>query len=101
MKIRDLLTESVIAQPGQYILKKGNLFYVLETNLVNGEPKPKVWAHFVDKMYRNKDGKIKYTRSKPVVSVGLDNDAKLLSPNDAYHEYKILTTPMRRLSKKD
>lgn len=94
MRLRDILTESIAVQQGQYILKNGNLFYVIEPNVVNGDVKTKAIVHLVDKMYRTEDGKIRYTRSKPVTTVGLTAEAKVLSPADAYREYKILSTPM-------
>ena len=94
MRLRDILTESVAVKRGQYILKNGNLFFVIEPNVVNGDVKSKAIVHLVDTMRRTEDGKIYYTRSKPVTSVGLTAEAKVLSPAEAYREYKILSTPM-------
>lgn len=94
MRLRDILTESVAVRRGQYILKNGNLFFVIEPNVVNGDVKSKAIVHLVDTMRRTEDGKIYYTRSKPVTTVGLTAEAKVLSPAEAYREYKILSTPM-------
>jgi pyruvate/2-oxoacid:ferredoxin oxidoreductase alpha subunit len=84
-----ILSDGVIGQ----MMEKVEL-RPMKPRWTNGDVKSKAIVHLVDTMRRTEDGKIYYTRSKPVTTVGLTAEAKVLSPAEAYREYKILSTPM-------